>query len=86
MKEKDMVMDVLSSTKASLNSYAKTIIECCDQNLRTTFQQMRDCDEKFQYDLYKLAEEKGYYVPSPASNQQDLNTLKSQLTQPTGIM
>ena len=79
MHEKDMVSDILSGTKASLSSYAKAIMECNDPNLRTTFQQMRDSDEKFQYDLYKIAASKGYYHPAPPANQQDLSGLKNIL-------
>lgn len=81
MNERDMVLDILSGTKASISNYAKVITECCDQNLRQTFQQMRDGDEKFQYDLYKVAEQKGYYMPAPASNPQDATNIKSKLTQ-----
>ncbi len=84
MQEKDMVIDVLSGTKASIGNYAKVITECCNQNLRQTFQQMRDGDEKFQYDLYKIAEQKGYYTPSPASNPQDASSIKSTLSQSAG--
>lgn len=81
MQEKDMVLDILSGTKASMANYAKVIAECCDQNLRMTFQQMRDGDEKFQYDLYKIAEQKGYYVPSPQMGMQEVTQIKSALTQ-----
>jgi len=80
MQEKDMVLDILSGTKASLGNYAKVITETSDQNLRQTFQQMRDSDEKFQYDLYKIAEQKGYYTTSPSSHPQDANTIKSSLS------
>jgi len=80
MNEKDMVLDILSGTKASLGNYAKVIVETGDQNLRQTFQQMRDADEKFQYDLYKIAEQKGYYPPSPASNPQDVSSVKTSLS------
>lgn len=80
MQEKDMVNDILSGVKASLGMYAKTIVECNDTQLRQTFQQMRDSDEKFQYDLYKIAEQKGYYACSPPANPQDLSTVKSALT------
>jgi len=80
MQEKDMVLDVLSGTKASLGNYAKVITETSDQNLRQTFQQMRDSDEKFQYDLYKIAEQKGYYTCSPSSHPQDASTIKSSLS------
>jgi len=81
MQEKDMVIDVLSGTKASIGNYAKVITECCNQNLRQTFQQMRDSDEKFQYDLYKIAEQKGYYIPAPGVNTTDSGNIKSKLTQ-----
>ena len=80
MQEKDMVLDILTSTKASLGNYAKVIVETSDQNLRQTFQQMRDSDEKFQYDLYKVAEQKGYYTTSPASSAQDISSVKSALS------
>jgi len=80
MNEKDMVLDVLSGTKASLGNYAKVIVETANQNLRQTFQQMRDSDEKFQYDLYKIAEQKGYYATSPASSTQDVSSVKTALT------
>ena len=65
MNEKDMVLDILGGTKASLGNYAKVIVETANQNLRQTFQQMRDSDEKFQYDLYKIAEQKGNGIDSP---------------------
>ena len=81
MHEKDMVLDVLSSTKASLGSYAKVIMECADQNVRQSFQQMRDSDEKFQYDLYKIAEQKGYYVPGPQATQEQCSSIRSSLSQ-----
>ncbi|MCL2406481.1 MAG: spore coat protein [Defluviitaleaceae bacterium] len=79
MHEKDMVFDVLSGTKASLASYAKVITECDNSQLRQTFQQMRDGDEKFQYDLYKIAASKGYYHPAPPANGQDISCLKNTL-------
>lgn len=91
MQEKDIVLDVLSGAKASIGSYATFITETANPTLRQTFQQMRDGDEKFQYDLYKIAEQKGYYVCSPSATQQDLQNIKSSLsssamTQGTGNM
>ena len=80
MNEKDMVLDILGGTKASLGNYAKVIVETADQNLRQTFQQMRDCDEKFQYDLYKIAEQKNYYAVSPSCSQQDISSVKTALS------
>ncbi|MCL1936158.1 MAG: spore coat protein [Defluviitaleaceae bacterium] len=81
MNEKEMVLDVLTGIKSSIGSYAKCITECSDQNLRQTFQQMRDGDEKFQYDLYKIAEQKGYYKPSCQANEQEKTDVKNFLMQ-----
>lgn len=84
MQEKDMVLDILSGTKAGIGNYAKVITECSNQNLRQKFQQMRDCDEKFQYDLYKIAEQKGYYHPATAAHPQDMQTVQSNLSKDMG--
>lgn len=71
MEEKDMVLDALNTTKASLNAYSTAIIECDDKKLRDTFIQMRDGAEKFQYELYKKANALGYYkTPTPAGKKE----------------
>ena len=80
MQEKDMVLDVLGGVKSSLSCYATFISETANPTLRQTFQQMRDGDEKFQYDLYKIAEQKGYYATSPNASQQDMSNVKSALS------
>ena len=80
MQERCMVNDVLAGIKSSLGTYAKTIAETNDPNLRQTFQQMRDGDEKFQYDLYKIAHQKGYYQPAPQADKQQCIDLKHTLS------
>jgi len=80
MQEKDIVLDVLGGVKASLSGYATFISETANPTLRQTFQQMRNGDEKFQYDLYKIAEQKGYYATSPNATQQDMSNVKSALS------
>jgi spore coat protein CotF len=79
MNEKDIVMDVLGGVKSSIAGYAQFITETADPKLRQTVQQMRDGDEKFQYDLYKIAEQKGYYPVSPPATAKDMSTVKSAL-------
>ncbi|HLR35565.1 MAG TPA: spore coat protein [Tissierellales bacterium] len=80
MQEKDIVDDILSGTKASLNSYAKAISECANQQLRNTFTQLRNADEQFQYQLFQIAEQKGYYTPAPTANQKDIQEIKTGLS------
>lgn len=76
-----MVNDILSMTKAGMTEYTRTIGEASNQNLRQTLQQMRNGDEQFQYSLYQLAEQKGYYKSAPTANQQDVMQTKNQLSQ-----
>jgi spore coat protein CotF len=80
MQEKDMVSDILSGTKASIDSYTKAITECANQQLRSTLQQLRNEAEQFQYQLFQIAEQKGYYTPAPPANSNDIQQVKSGLT------
>ncbi|HSH36850.1 spore coat protein [Schnuerera sp.] len=80
MQEKDMVNDAITTTKASIDSYTKAITECANQQLRSTLQQLRDEAEQFQYQLFQIAEQKGYYVPAPTANSNDVQQVKSGLT------
>ncbi|EOD01549.1 spore coat protein [Caldisalinibacter kiritimatiensis] len=81
MQEKDMVSDVLSMTKASMADYTKAIGCTSNQELRRVYQQLRDEAEKFQYELGKIATQKGYYTSPQNATQQDRQQLKSQLSQ-----
>lgn len=80
MTERDMAMDVLSGVKGSLANYAKIIAECANTNLRQTFQQMRNGDEQFQYNLYQIAAKKGYYTKAPMEAPSQCQDLKVALT------
>ena len=64
MDEKTMVNDILSNVKASLTNYQTAISESENAMLRQTFQTIRNNDEGFQYELFKVAQSKGYYKPA----------------------
>ncbi|KNF07209.1 putative spore coat protein, CotF-like protein [Gottschalkia purinilytica] len=81
MQEKEIVNDVLSMTKSSMNTYEVAISECSNQQLRSALQQLRDGAEQFQYQLYQIAEKKGYYAPAQAATQQEIQDVKSNLMQ-----
>lgn len=81
MQEKDMVNDVLSMINSSLTGYANVIAQCSDQNLRQAIQQIRNSDEQFQYQLFKAAEQKGYYRPAEDATAQEVQEIKSIFTQ-----
>ena len=78
-QEKEMVNDALSSVKSSLTMYANTISECANPTLRTTMQQIRDKCENSQFELYKIAQSKGYYKPAIMAKDDEVQQTKSQL-------
>lgn len=79
MDEKTMVNDILENVKADLNSYQTAIAESSNTQLRQTFQQIRNSDECFQYELYKVAENKGYYKPAAKATTTEVDTVKNEL-------
>ena len=81
MDEKTMVNDVLNGTKAELTTYQGVISEAENTELRQTIQQIRNNCESFQYELFKLAQTKGYYKPAQKATTTEINTAKTELQQ-----
>ena len=81
MEEKTMVNDVLSGVKSDLTAYQTAISESENMNLRQTFQQIRNNDESFQYELFKVANAKGYYKPAQKATITEVETVKTELQQ-----
>ena len=79
MDEKTMVNDVLAGVKAELSGYQMAITETENMQLRQTFQQLRDDSESFQYELFKVANAKGYYKPAQPADVSEIQTLKNEL-------
>ena len=79
MNEKTMVNDVLESVKASLTAYQTAISEAENTTLRQTFQQIRNSDESFQYELFKVAQAKGYYKPAAKATVTEISSVKTEL-------
>ena len=80
MQDKEMVNDLLSQINSSITGYANVISQTENPQLRQTIQQIRNNCETFQYDLFKLAEQKGYYQPAQKANQDDIMMVKNQLS------
>lgn len=81
MDEKTMVNDILAGVKAGLSSYQTAISETENTTLRQTFQQIRNNDESFQYELFKVAQSKGYYKSAQKATVNEIGTLKNDLQQ-----
>ena len=76
-----MVNDILSGVKSNLTAYQTAISESENMQLRQTFQQIRNNDESFQYELFKTAEAKGYYKPAQPATVTEIQTVKDELSQ-----
>ena len=79
MDEKTMVNDILAGIKSDLTAYQTAITECENIGLRQTFQQIRNSDESFQYELFKIAQNKGYYKPAQKATMTEVETVKTEL-------
>ena len=79
MDEKTMVNDILDGVKSELTTYQGAISECENMELRQTLQQVRNNDESFQYELFKIAQTKGYYKPAAKATVTEMNTVKTEL-------
>ncbi len=79
MQDKIMVNDALSMVKSSMTTYAGVISECANPTLRSAIQQIRNNCETSQYELFKLAQSKGFYKPATMANDNDVQQVKSQL-------
>ena len=79
MDEKTMVNDFLGSVKADLTAYQTAISEAENMQLRQTIQQIRNNDESFQYELFKIAQTKGYYKPAAQATEMEIEKVKTEL-------
>lgn len=79
MDEKTMVNDILEGVKTELTTYSQVISEAENMQLRNTIQQLRNSAESFQYELFKIAETKGYYKPAEKVNEQQVVKVRNDL-------
>lgn len=79
MEEKTMVNDILDGTKAELTTFQGVISEAENMQLRQTIQQIRNNCESFQYELFKIAQTKGYYKPAQPATPEEINQVKTEL-------
>lgn len=81
MEEKYMVNDILEDLQAELEKYEKTITESQNIRFRQTIQQIRNNKEAFQYELFKVAQIKGYCVPEKKASQIEINEIKNRFNE-----
>jgi len=77
MDEKTMVSDALNMINSNLIGYANAITQAENIQLRQAIQQIRNNDETYQYDLFKIAEQKGFYKPATVAPEADVINIKN---------
>lgn len=80
MDDKYMVNDILEGVKGDLTTLQGVINEAENMSLRQTIQQMRNSSESFQYELFKMAQSKGYYTPAAKATQTEINNVKNEVS------
>ena len=80
MDEKYMTNDILEGTKSDLTTMQGVISEAENTQLRQTIQQMRNSTEAFQYELFKMAQTKGYYTPAAKATQTEVDTVRTEVS------
>lgn len=80
MNDKVMINDALGMSKTNITTLTTSITECSNPTLRSTLQQIRNTCETSQFDLYHLAENKGFYVPATQATDNEVTQVKNQLT------
>jgi spore coat protein CotF len=81
MQEKEIINDYLSGLNGSLAGYASIIAQTDNQELRQLVQEMRNQDEQRQYEVYLLAKQRGYYKPAQPATEEEIMTVKNELSQ-----
>ena len=79
MDENSMINDILGGIQADLLMYQISISEAENIKLRQLFQEIRDSNESFQYELFKIAESKGYYKTAEKATIAEISNIKSEL-------
>ena len=82
MQEKIMVSDTLASINGELVRFGEMIPQTENKELKQCLKQIRNQCEMSQEKLYQVAREKSYYVPAAKATQQEVDHVKSILTQP----
>ena len=81
MTEKTMVSDALVGVNGELKMFGDMIPQTENKELKQCLKQLRNECEMSQEKLYHIAREKGYYVPAEKASQQEIQHVKSILTQ-----
>ncbi|MDO4338643.1 MAG: spore coat protein [Eubacteriales bacterium] len=81
MNEKAMVADTLAGINGELVRYGEMIPQTENMQLKQTLKQIRNQCEMSQEEIYNIARSKGYYVPAAKATRDEVDHVRSILTQ-----
>lgn len=82
LNDKTMVADALAGVNGELTRFGEMIPQTENKELKQCLKQMRNACEMSQEKLYELARSRSYYVPAEKASQQEIEHVRSILTQP----
>lgn len=77
MEEKTMVTDTLEGINSELKKYADMIPQTENQELKQTLKQFRNAAEMSQEQIYSIARERQYYVPSMKATEDEVSHVRN---------
>ena len=83
LQEKTMVADALAGINGELTRYGEMIAQTENKELKTTLKQMRNAAEQCQEQLYQIAREKSYYVPTQKATPEEISHVRGLFTSGT---
>ncbi len=83
MEEKTMVSDALVGVNGELKMFGEMIPQTENKELKQCLKQIRNQCEMSQEKLYEAAREKHYYVPAAKATKEEVDHVKSILSQPS---
>ncbi|MCI8639824.1 MAG: spore coat protein [Coprococcus sp.] len=83
MEEKTMVSDALVGVNGELKMFGEMIPQTENKELKQCLKQLRNQCEMSQEKLYEVAREKHYYVPAAKATKEEVDHVKSILSQPS---
>lgn len=81
MNEKTMVVDTLTGINGELTRFGEMISQTENRQLKETLKQMRNQCEMSQEEIYGIARSKGYYEPAAMAAREDVEHVRSFLSQ-----
>lgn len=81
MDEKTMVVDTLTGINGELVRYGEMITQTENPQLKQTLKQIRNQCEMSQEEIYGIARNRGYYVPAAQATREEVDHVRSVLSQ-----